>query len=73
VQGSEFYERVKVAEGCEKGFVHILDSKEAVEHICGRQADYLRVRAPHLVLFNTWFAEEGFRRRKTRRGPFCRQ
>jgi hypothetical protein len=46
VQGSEFYKRMKVAEGCEKGFVHILDSPEAVERICTRQADYVKVWAP---------------------------
>jgi hypothetical protein len=37
---------MKVAEGCEKGFVHILDSPEAVERMCTRQADYLRVGPP---------------------------
>jgi hypothetical protein len=45
VQGSEFYKRMRVAEGCETGFVHILDSQEAVERICSRQADYVKVWA----------------------------
>jgi hypothetical protein len=48
VQDSEFYKSMKVAEGCEKGFVHILDSQEAVERICTRQADYVKVWAPFM-------------------------